>query len=274
LPNKYKQRLVSAESLVVRWMETRSAKELAVYPQIVAIARTVISEAFSNKVITPGVTTTDDVVWYIRERFERLQVQPWFQPPVNIQRRGDETKESDVFMGKSGGIIMPGDVLHTDVGICYLNLCTDTQEMGYVLELGQSDVPDGLKAAMAKGNEWQDALTNEFVTGRTGNEILRATKKSSTQKGLISSIYTHPLGFVGHAVGPTIGMWDNQDDTPIQGDWPLYKNTGYAIEGNIKTTLPEWDDQWIQIKLEQSAVFDGEKVIYLAGRQLQWHVVH
>ena len=68
-------------------------------------------------------------------------------------------------------------------------------------------------------------------------------------------------------------MWDNQGDTPIRGDWPLYPNTVYAIEGNIKAQVSEWDGQFVQIKLEQDALFDGERVIYLAGRQTQWHIV-
>jgi hypothetical protein len=87
------------------------------------------------------------------------------------------------------------------------------------------------------------------------------------------SVYTHPIGFFGHAPGPTIGMWDNQGDTPVRGDWPLYPMTAYAIEGNIKAPVPEWDDQYVQIKLEQSALYDGERVIYLAGRQTEWHLV-
>jgi Xaa-Pro aminopeptidase len=273
LSDKYKNRLVSAENLVVRWMETRSAKELAIYPQVVRIARGVIAEAFSNDVITPGATTTADVAWYIRERFEELQVRPWFQPYVNVQRRGDETKEEDLFMGKSDRVIMPGDILHTDVGICYFNLCTDTQEMGYVLAWGEEDIHEDFNKALAVGNQWQDNLTSQYITGRTGNEILAATQALDKSQGLLSSTYTHPLGMVGHAAGPTIGMWDNQGPTPIKGDWKLYPNTGYAIEGNIKTQLPVWDNQWVQIKLEQSAVFDGEKVWYLAGRQTQWHIV-
>ncbi|BDX05513.1 Xaa-Pro aminopeptidase [Planctobacterium marinum] len=273
LPEAYRQRLVSAENLVLRWLETRSEREKQVYPQVVAIARSVIAEAFSNKIVTPGVTTTDDIAWYLRERFEELQVRPWFQPYVNIQRRGDETSKQDVFMGKSPRTVLPGDVLHTDVGICYLQLCTDTQEMAYVLKMGEFDVPQGLKDAMNIGNQWQDILTDAFVTGRTGNQILADTQRRSSEKGIISSTYTHPLGFVGHASGPTIGMWDNQGETPVQGDWKLYPNTGYAIEGNIKTQLPEWDNQWIQIKLEQSALFDGKTVWYLAGRQTQWHVI-
>jgi len=273
LPRKYQRRLVSAEKLVVRWLETRSEKELHVYPQAVALARGVIAEAFSNKVITPGVTTTDDVAWYLRERFEELQLRPWFQPYVNIQRRGDKTSKDDVFMGKSQLVILPGDVLHTDVGICYLNQCTDTQEMAYVLKMGETDVPEGLKKALAVGNRWQDILTSQFKTGLTGNQILANTQKQSRAENIISSTYTHPLGFVGHAAGPTIGMWDNQGPTPIKGDWKLYPNTAYAIEGNIATQVPEWDNQWVQIKLEQDAVFDGETVWYLAGRQTQWHII-
>ncbi|ESP94372.1 M24 family metallopeptidase [Pseudoalteromonas luteoviolacea] len=273
LPKKYQNRLVSAENLVLRWLETRSEKELNVYPQAVTIARRVIAEAFSNKVITPGVTTTTEVEWYLRERFEALQLRPWFQPYVNIQRRGDDPAKDEVFMGKYNRVILPGDIIHTDVGICYLSLCTDTQEMGYVLKINETDVPAGLQQAMAIGNQWQDILTSNFKSGLTGNRILANTIKQSEAANIISSTYTHPLGFVGHASGPTIGMWDNQGPTPIQGDWKLFPNTVYAIEGNIKTQLPEWDNQWIQIKLEQDAVFDGKKVWYLAGRQTQWHII-
>lgn len=273
LANKYHERLVSAEPIVIRWMETRTEAELAIYPHVVNIARSVIAEAFSSKVITPGVTTTDDVAWYIRERFEALQLRPWFQPYVNIQRKGDKIEKDAAFFGRSGIVIKPGDVLHTDVGICYLKMCTDTQEMGYVLKLGESDVPQGLKRALAVGNEWQDQLTNEFKTGRTGNEILAKTRKAMKKANILASTYTHPIGFVGHGIGPTIGMWDNQGDTPIRGDWKLYPNTAYAIEGNIKTKVKEWGNQWVQIKLEQSAVFDGERVLYLAGRQTQWHII-
>jgi hypothetical protein len=137
----------------------------------------------------------------------------------------------------------------------------------------ETDVPLGLQEAMNVGNRWQDILTDNFITGLTGNEILANAIADSKTAGIKSSIYTHPLGFVGHASGPTIGMWDNQGPTPVQGDWKLYPNTGYAIEGNIVTQVPEWDNQWVQIKLEQSAVFDGEKVWYLAGRQTQWHII-
>lgn len=267
------RRLVSAEDLCIRWLETRTDLELETYPHIVALARGVLAEAFSSKVITPGVTTTTDVAWYIRQRFADLDLPVWFMPYVNVQRRGLIHEPDTAFFGESDVVIRPGDVLHTDVGIHYLRLATDTQEMGYVLRPGEEDVPAGLRKALATGNQWQDLLTASFVTGRTGNEILAATLEASATADIRAHVYSHPLGFFGHAPGPTIGMWDNQGPTPVRGDWPLHAHTAYAIEGNVVVKVPEWDDQWVQIKLEQSAVFDGEKVIYLAGRQTRWHLI-
>lgn len=273
LTPQLRRRVVSAEDLCIRWLETRSVLELEAYPHIVGLARRVIAEAFSSEVITPGVTTPADVAWYIRQRFENLNLKPWFQPYVNFQRRGKIDEIEAPFFGASEGVIRRGDVLHTDVGICYLRLCTDTQEMGYVLRFGETEPPGGLRNALTVGNRWQDTLTDEFVAGRTGNAILASALGSAEAQGIRASIYTHPLGFHGHAAGPTIGMWDNQGPTPGRGEWTLRPSTGYAIEGNIKVQVPEWDDQWVQIKLEQSAVFDGRRVVYLAGRQTGWHLV-
>ncbi|MDX1626805.1 MAG: M24 family metallopeptidase [Wenzhouxiangellaceae bacterium] len=272
LPAGYKDRLVSAEDLVVRWFETRTEDELALYGHVVALARSVIAEAFSGGVITPGATTTDDVAWFIRSRFAERGLDTWFQPYVNIQRPGAECTGETDFCGISG-TIERGDVLHTDVGICYLKLCTDTQEMAYVMEVGEHELPQDLVDALAEGNRWQDMLTAEFVTGRTGNEILAAAQASMEDAPWQHNIYTHPIGFVGHAPGPTVGMWDKPAAIPNTGDWPLHADTAYAIEGNIKLPYAPWGGQHLQIKLEQSAYFDGERVIYLAGRQTEWHII-
>lgn len=273
LPPKLRSRLTGAEELAIRWLETRSALELQVYPQIVALARGVISEAFSSRVITPGVTTTDDVAWYIRQRYADLDLPVWFMPYVNLQRPGTPCDTDTAFCGV-GGVIERGDVIHTDVGITYLRLNTDTQEMGYVLEAGETDVPEGLRRALATGNRWQDLVTGAYASGRTGNEVLALVDKAARAEGLEHNTYSHPIGFFGHAPGPAVGMWDLPADVPVVGERRLYPNTAHSIEGNVKVALPEWGGQKVQIKLEQSAVFDGERVVYLAGRQTRWHVVH
>ncbi len=174
LPERLHDRLVSAEELVIRWFETRSEQELEVYPHMVALARSVLAEGFSSKVITLGVTTTDDLAWYLRERFEQRGLPIWFMPYVNIQRQGVECNPDMAFCGIEG-VIRPGDVLHTDVGICYLKLCTDTQEMASVMKPGEEGVPAGLRHALSEDNRWQDLLA-AAATGRVG----RATRPYQT----------------------------------------------------------------------------------------------
>ena len=273
LGEELRARLTSAEELCIRWLETRTAMEMEVYPQLVLLARSVIAEAFSNEVITPGVTTTDDVAWYIRQRFSDLGLDVWFQPYCNVQRRGLAPGEDAVIYGHGGQVVQRGDLLHTDVGIHYLRLATDTQEMGYVLRTGESDAPEGLRRALAIGNRWQDLFTECFVAGATGNAILAEALERAHAEEIVPSIYTHPLGFHGHAAGPTIGMWDNQGPTPVRGEWPLHPDTCYAIEGNVTVRVPEWEGQAIQMKLEQDAWFDGERVRYIGGRQTRLHLI-
>jgi hypothetical protein len=145
--------------------------------------------------------------------------------------------------------------------------------MAYVLKPGEEGLPPGLKSALATGNRWQDILTGSFQEGRSGNEILAATIKGCAAAGITCSTYSHPLGFFGHSLGPTIGMWDNQGPTPGTGDYPLHRDTVYAIEGNVAVSLPDWGGQRVQIMLEQDALFDGKGVRYLAGRQTDWHLI-
>ena len=256
----YAARLKSAGRLAVRWLERRSPEELEVYPQVVAIAHAIIAEAFSNRVITPGVTTTDDVAWWLRERSRQLGFTNWFQASVNLQRPKDSPyKDSDV--------IHRGDMLHCDFGITYLRLNTDTQQLAYVLKDGESDSPKGLKDGLAQGNRLQDILMGEMKTGRTGNQILAASLKRATDEGLKPSIYTHPLGVHGHAAGPNFGMWDKQQGVAVIGDYPLLEDTVYSIELNVRANVPEWGNQEVQFALEQDASFTRKGAAFLDKRQ-------
>ncbi|MGB8952104.1 MAG: M24 family metallopeptidase [Candidatus Aminicenantales bacterium] len=263
---EYISRLHSAEKLAVGWLEKRTPEELEVYPHIVAIAHQIIAEAFSNTVITPGVTTTTDVVWWMRERIAGLKLQTWFQPSISIQRPKDSAyTESPV--------IHKGDLLHCDMGITYLGLNSDTQELAYVLRKGEEDVPPGLKQALAQGNRLQDILLGEFKEKRTGNEILAAALKKAREEGLKPSIYTHPLGFHGHAAGPTIGLWDKQDGVPGAGDYPLYFDTGFSIELNVLANVAEWGNKEIQIALEEDVVYTSSGIYFLDGRQTKYYLI-
>jgi Xaa-Pro aminopeptidase len=268
LPAGYPEKVVSAQTLAVRWLETRTPAEMATYRHIQQLAHDIIQEGLSERVITPGVTTTEDVVWWYREKIKSLKLDTWFHPTVDIQRPDPASNESTRSFASrpSEMVIMPGDLLHIDFGITYLRLNTDTQELAYVLKPGETEVPAFLKEAFKAGNRVQDLLTQNFVAGRTGNQILREARKMMDAEGIRGSIYSHPLGFYGHSAGPTIGMWDNQGDTPGAGDFPLHANTGYAIELNAVVFVKEWNKD-VRIMLEEGAFFDGQKVTYYNGRQ-------
>ncbi len=268
LPGNLKSSVVSAQTLAVRWLETRTDAEMATYKHIQELAHYIIQEGLSDRVITPGVTTTEDVVWWYREKIKEMKLDTWFHPSVDIQRpdpRSDEASRSFATR-PSDQVIIPGDLLHIDFGITYLRLNTDTQELAYVLKAGETRVPDYLQEAFKVGNRLQDLLTQSFTAGKTGNEILRETRRKMEAEGIRGSIYTHPLGFYGHAAGPTIGMWDNQQDTPGAGDFPLHAKTGYAIELNAVVFVKEWNKD-VRVMLEEGAFFDGEEVVYYNGRQ-------
>ncbi|MFY0698022.1 MAG: aminopeptidase P family protein [Balneola sp.] len=265
---KYSDRIVSAEKLAVGWLETRSAKEMTIYPQIVRIAHKIIEQGFSDEVIQPGVTTTNDVVWWFREKIRALKLITWFHPSVSIQRADPESFDHlrSFSSRPDNNVIMPGDLLHVDFGITYLRLNTDTQQHAYILRPGETEVPDYLNKAFDNGNRLQDIFTNNFKEGRTGNEVLKMSREKAIAEGLKPSIYTHPIGYHGHAAGTTLGMWDSQGGVPGSGDYPLHLNTAYSIELNAATFIEEWGKE-IRIMLEEDAFFDETGVWYIDGRQ-------
>lgn len=274
LPQVFKSKVVSAEPLAVGWMETRTEKEMQIYPKLVSITHDIIAEGFSNKVVTPGITTTDDLVWWFRQKITSLGLTTWFHPSVAIQR-SDSTSFEHLrsFSNRpKDDVVQPGDLLHVDFGITYLRLNTDCQQHAYVLKPGETDAPTSIKKAFANSNRLQDILTSNFKTGRTGNEILLKSLQQATSEGIIPSIYTHPLGFNGHAAGPTIGMWDMQKGVPGSGDYNLYPKTAYSIELNTATFIPEWKKE-IRIMLEEDGYFDGTTFRYIGGRQEKLHII-
>jgi len=267
-------KVVSAQALAVGWLESRTALEMTYFEQLVAITHDIIKDAFSYKVIVPGVTTTDDVVWYLRQRVTDMGLETWFHPTVDIQR-SEEKLESHIVSFSNrpeGKVIQKGDLLHCDFGITYLRLNTDCQQHAYLLKDNETEVPVFLSNAFTDGNRVQDILSSNFKTGKTGNEILLSSLKEARAEGLVPSIYTHPLGLYGHAAGPTIGMWDSQGGVPGTGDYTLYENTAYAIELNTTVNIPEWNKD-IRIMLEEAGFWGENGFRYVSGRQEEIRIV-
>ncbi len=257
LPTDLRSRLEPGDELAIGWLETRTPEEMDVYPDVCSRAHEILRTALSAEVIQPGVTTTRDVEWWLRQEVEYRGYGTWFHPSVSRQHPTPSADE----------IIQPGDFVHIDFGIVYLGLHTDQQQHAYVLRPGETGPPDGLLRGMAAGNRLQDIVLSHFRSGATGNDILRDALHEAHAAGLEATIYSHPIGVHGHGAGPTIGLWDQQDGVPGAGDHPVAADTAYSIELSVLVDVAEWGDQKVRIMLEEDAYFDGESIQFLDGRQ-------
>jgi hypothetical protein len=259
-------RFVSSEPLVTDWLQIRTSLELAAYPHICALAREIGEQALSNKVIHPGVTSSGEVVEWIRQTVLNLGLETSFYPTVDIQRQGadDDRLENTV--------ILPGDVVHLDFGIHYLGLATDTQLLAYVLKDGENSVPKSLSAAFENALRFEDIVTGLFVEGKSGNQIFTGSIKAAKEENIEAMLYSHPLGVHCHGAGPMIGLYDRQAEIPGRGDLPIQNNTCYALEFNIRAFIPEWKKH-VPIYLEEPISFSKGKVQYMASRQKEFFLI-
>jgi Xaa-Pro aminopeptidase len=268
----YARRLVSAEKLCVGWLETRSPDELNIYSHLCGIEHDLISEFFSNGVITPGVTTAEDVDWWIRNRITLLGLDTWFEPSISIQR----SPAMEEFYKDHPDIIQKGDLLHCDVGIKYLRLCTDMQWHGYVCLPGEQDAPEGLKIALARAVRLADVFMGEFKEGLTGQQIGAAAIQKAEAEGLRPRLYSHPIGYYGHDAGTVIdtrAVNSVAEELPKVMEYPLHPNTVYAIEFSSTTVVPEWHNKEVVISYEEQGVFTSNGCKWVDGNQTKFYVI-
>ena len=267
----WSKRFVNAEQLPLEYIATRIPEMEPTYKQMMQMVHSLISRAFSSEVIKPGKTTSQDVVWWLRQEVNRMGMDVWFHPSVRVQRKGatgvrilDEAKTI---------VIERGDVLHTDFGITAMRLNTDTQHMGYVLREGEKDAPEGIRKALSNTNRLQDLLMERLIAGKTGNEILQETLAAMKKEGIKGTVYTHPIGDHGHGAGPLIGLWDRQENIPGRGDVPVWNQTWFSIELSAETAVPEWENQELWVGQEEEARIKDGKAVWVLPRQTKYHLV-
>jgi hypothetical protein len=263
---EWTSRFVRAELLPLHYLAIRTPSMLPHYETMMEIVHGLIGTAFSSEVITPGVTTNTDVVWWLRQQVHDRAMDSWFQPSVDVQRKGAEL-EGEV-------VIERGDVLHTDFGIFAMGLATDTQHMGYVLREGETDAPAGLRKALRNANRLQDIVMGQMKPGLSGNKVLAESLAQMHREGISGRVYNHPIGDHGHGAGPLIGLWDRQEGVPGRGDVLLIPSMWHSIELYAETKVPEWDDQVVRIALEEDAAMTAEGTMeWILRRQERFHLV-
>jgi Xaa-Pro aminopeptidase len=261
-------RVVRQPLLPIEYLAMRVPSMTPVYRRMQAIVHEIIGAAFSEVVIVPGKTTTEDVVWWMRQRVHDLGMGTWFQPSIDVQRSGVNMADS------VAPVIRRGDVLHCDFGITVMGLNTDTQHMAYVLRPGETEAPAGLRKTLANANRLQDILFEETKVGLSGNQVLAAVLKKMRAEGLDGTMYSHPIGDHGHGSGPIIGLWDYQTGVPGRGDPPVIPGMWFSTELQVTTPVPEWNGQPVRMALEEEAEITAEgEMRWMLRRQTELHLV-
>lgn len=207
--------------VAVEVLATMVPDRLEWYQKMMETAWAIIEEAFSNKVIVPGVTTTEDVEWWMRDKIQALNYTTWFQPSVSIMTENDcsmcstSTSTNQGQMELPGDLVEPdhvisaGDIIHCDFGVTAMGLNTDTQHLGYILapDETEDDIPSSVLEGLDLANWLQDITRKHMKIGMTGNEILKNIRAEMARENVNGKIYCHAVGEFGHSSGTVIGSF-------------------------------------------------------------------
>lgn len=299
LGKKYAARSIDSWTLGVRWLETMAPDQMTIYRYVQGVANDIIAEGFSNAVVIPGITTTDDLNWWFRHKYLNLDLEVENHPSVIVKRRpsliekyGHIDSPEKFHNGRTeNGVnvtIQPGDVISLDSDIMLLGLVTDSHQHAYVLQKDETDIPQDLKDALATVNKMQDLFAKEFKTGRTGKEIVAAAEKIKQLPGIIHTelgfhpppmfirrflkggyMFSHKTYVAGMTSGP--GYYPT---SIVTNDHKLYNSTLYAFEPHTSIAVPGWGEHGLKLGIGQIAVFEEDRLRYLDRPQnVNWHIV-
>lgn len=268
LGKEYANRFVSAEKLVSDFRSRRVASEIAIYGEAGEFSYTIAEKAFSNEVITPGVTTLEDVAWFMKEQqFKNKLGSSFGMPSVYI------TGPDGVVATSTDRIIQRGDVLMLDWGVGLMNMFTDMKRIAYVLKEGEKEVPAGIQNAFDQGVIVRDIIKRTIKAGVTAQIAEDAVYAALTKAGFNKMkgfnkftdldktdviIGCHSVGNWGHGIGPSIAFFN-----PVRMGYELKPSNLISIELFAYTKIPEWGGKKLRVPLEDDAVITERGIEWL-----------
>ncbi len=268
LGSEYEKRFVSAEKLVSDFRSRRVASEIAVYGEACELSYTIAEKALSNEVITPGITTLEDVAWWIKEQQFKHNLESSFgMPSVYI------TGPRGVIATSTDKIIERGDVIMLDYGVGLMNMYTDMKRIAYVLREGETSIPPGIQNAFDQGVKVRDIIKKTIKPGLTAkateDKIYEALATAGFNKmkgfnqfteGEVTDVIIgcHSVGNWGHGLGPSIAFFN-----PVRLGYEIKPTNLLSIELFAYTKVPEWAGKKLRIPLEDDAIVTNRGVEWI-----------
>jgi Xaa-Pro aminopeptidase len=264
----YGDRLVSAERFVSDFRSTRTAIEIAAFAEAGEMSREIAERAFSNEVITPGVTTLEDVAWWMSDQqLARGLGSSFDMPSVYI------TGPEGIVATSSDRIIQRGDLLMIDWGVGFLDFYTDMKRVGYVLREGETEAPSALQHAFDQALAVRDIMKATIKPARTAGDALevmwdavqaggfnRVEFNQPSDDPLVTDVVVgpHSVGNWGHGLGPSLAFFN-----PTRMTYELRPGTLISVELFAFTSNPDWGGAKVRIPLEDDAVVTSRGVEWL-----------
>jgi len=270
-------RFVSAAELIEEYFDTRLPDELEYYRDLVRATDVIAQTALSNVVITPGETRASDIKWYFEETVAELGVggAPWFEIHVAVQRYDPDSGEMIPYVHPAPDdlVFQRGDIIHLDCGFNYLGFASDWQKVAYILRDGETDVPAGLITALANANLVHEAFASGPRPGMTGWEATLSIAEQLQDVDFLPSLYSHPIGYQGHGVGPQLNARDLDLSNPPSQDSYLRDGAYRSIEFSATTAIPEYSGGEVRIPMEDDAYLTQNGYAYFLPYQTQWYLI-
>ncbi|MFB3133822.1 MAG: M24 family metallopeptidase [Rhodothermales bacterium] len=275
LGEPYASRLVSAEKLVSDFRSRRVASEIIAFGEAGEWSRQIAERAFSNDIITPGVTTLEDVAWWMMEQLFANGLGTSFGMP-SVYVTGPE----GIVAVSTDRIIQRGDLLMIDWGVGLMNFHTDMKRIAYVLREGETAPPAGIQNAFDQGLKVRDVIRRTIKPGRTAAEtedliyqaleavgfarMAQFNQPTDTEKTEVI-IGCHSVGNLGHGTGPSIAFFN-----PVRLTYELRPTNLLSIELFAYTAAPEWGGKKVRIPLEDDAIVTerGVEWLYPANQRI------
>ena len=264
----YADRLVSAERFVSDFRATRTATEIAAFAEAGEMSREIAERAFSNEVITPAVTTLEDVAWWMWDQLLARGLDSSFDmPSVYI------TGPTGIEASSSDRIIQRGDLLMIDWGVGFLDFYTDMKRVAYVLRDGEIEPPAGIRHAFERAMQVRDIMKASIKPAPTAQEAVDATWAAIEAAGFNRIAFNQPtddpgvtdvvigphsVGNWGHGFGPSLAFFN-----PTRLTYELRPGTLISVELFAYTANPDWDGAKVRIPLEDDAVVTERGVEWL-----------
>lgn len=293
VPKGLRSRLKDSESLEVEFLQEQAPAAISVFEHVTRVANEIYAEAFSNIAITPDVTTSDDLNWWIRDRYKALGLETYDHPTITVQRSDDDREIhgdpdgafqiADPPRNGWNVILRRGDLVFADTGIKYFGLNTDAQQCVYLLRASETEMPEGLQQAFANARRLQDLVMEEIRPTRSGAEVFKAAMARAEDEDLRADLYSHPLplylnryelngGFLyleRYGAGPEIARGDDPELDLLIG-----RNTVYALELDVLYSIPEWSGQDVRMLMETNIAVTDTDARFIGGRQSSCYLVH